>query len=365
MKVHKIICLFLTLFFLTVFVSAEDLTQRQAELFGVDTMENSLRGESAALMEEFSPREQTDFLQGALSIFKSAAAESTGKLKSAIVTMLRVLLIVVLCAVVDTFTEEKGKNVACMTGVLAITACCASGIHAMVGLGKATMDEISSFSTLLLPVMVSAATASGSMTGAGITYTLATAFSNLLIRFCNFVLLPGVYAYLALAITDCILQKDQLKRMRELLGWFIEKGLKTVVYVFTGILTVSGMLAGSTDAAALKAAKSALTGMVPVVGSIISGATDAVFSGAVFLKNAVGTFGMLAVLSIFIIPFFQMGISYIIFKVTSALSGIFESRHTVLLDSISSVMGYLLAMTASCALITMLSCCSFIRTVYA
>ena len=282
---RKMVVFLMFLILLTAAVSAEDITTKQAEAFGADVVEEALHGESAEMMAEFAPEKQNDFLQGVISIFRSAVSRSGEKLKEAIKVMLRILLIVVLCGVVDSFSDEKGKHAVCMTGVIAIAATCVSSLHTMIGLGKATMDEISTFSEVLLPVMVSAATASGSLTGAGVTYTLAVAFSGLLIKFCNLVLLPGTYAYLGLAITDSVLQKDQLKKMRELLGWIIEKGMKAVVYLFIGSLTVSGLLAGSTDAAAIKAAKSAITGMVPVVGSMISGAADTVFTGAVFLKN--------------------------------------------------------------------------------
>jgi len=157
---------------------------------------------------------------------------------------------------------------------------------------------------------------------------------------------------------------NSLKKIREFVGWCIEKGLKAVTYLFVGFLSITGMLTSSADTAALKAAKATISGAVPVVGGIISGAADTVFSSAVFLKNSIGTFGMLAIFATFIIPFFNMGISYLMFKISAALGGLFGSGLSSLLEAIGTVMGYLLAMVACCVLISVLSCGYLVKTVH-
>ena len=154
-----------------------------------------------------------------------------------------------------------------------------------------------------------------------------------------------------------------MKRLRELVGWVIEKGLKTVVYLFTGFLTVTGALSAVTDSMTLKAAKMTISGVVPVVGGIISGAAETVLNSAAFLRNTIGTFGMVAVFAIFILPFLEIGICFVMFKVSAALGGILESKLSGLLESISAAMGYLLATIGCCALMAILSCCSFLKSV--
>ena len=98
----------------------------------------------------------------------------------------------------------------------------------------------------------------------------------MLVQISNGLIIPAIYAYVGLATADAVLQQERLKRFRELLGWLIEKGLRAIVYLFTGLLTMTGVLSGSTDAAVLKATKTAISTMVAVVGSIISGAAEMV-----------------------------------------------------------------------------------------
>ena len=241
---------------------------------------------------------------------------------------------------------------------------CLENLQTMVGIGTGAMGELTDFSMMLNPVMAAASAASGSVSGAGGNYSLTVFFSNLLLQVCNRIIVPIVYAYLALSLTDTLLHQERLKRLRELLGWGTELVLKVVVYAFTGCLTMTGVLSGSADAAKLKAAKLTISGMIPVVGGIVSGAAETVLSGAALLKNTIGTFGMLAVIAICLLPFLKLTISWFCLRITAALSGLLISPLTGLLEAVSKAMGYLVAMTGSCALICMLSCCCYLKVVH-
>lgn len=72
--------------------------------------------------------------------------------------------------------------------------------------------------------------------------------------------------------------------------------LKTILTVFTTYMTVTGVVSGTTDAAALKATKVTISSVVPVVGGILSDASEAVLVSAGLMKNAAGIYGILAVL---------------------------------------------------------------------
>ena len=195
--------------------------------------------------------------------------------------------------------------------------------------------------------MAAALAASGGTVSASGLYTVTALFSNFLIRVCNTVFLPMLYAFLALAMVDAALRQDRLKGLQSLLGWGISTGLKAMMYIYTGFMALTGILSGSADAATLKAAKLTLSSVIPVVGGIISDAAETVLSSAGLLKSTIGTFGMLAVLGAFVTPFLRIGISYLSFKLTAALSAVLGSVHGRLLEGFTSAMGYLLAMTGS------------------
>ena len=103
---------------------------------------------------------------------------------------------------------------------------------------------------------------------------------------------------------------------------------------------------------------------MPVVGSILSDASEAVLLSAGIAGNAAGIYGIFAVLAIFLVPFLKIGVHYLVLKGTFVVCGIFSSRGMgTLLGDFSTAMGLLLAMTGSACLIQLISTVCFLKGV--
>ena len=140
--------------------------------------------------------------------------------------------------------------------------------------------------------------------------------------------------------------------------------LKTILYIYTAFIGISGVVSGTTDAAALKAAKLTISSVVPVVGGILSDASDAVLVSATTVKNAAGIYGMFAVLSIWIGPFLRTGAHYLLLKVTGAVCASFANKaSTELIEDFTTAQGLLLAMTGANCLLLLISLVCFLRSV--
>lgn len=345
--------------------AATDIQSSQAELFGTDRLWDGLDERTSELMAQFAPTVQADLGAGVSAILSDAVRQSGGTLRATVSIMLRILAIAILCRFVGTLGDAKAAFAAGLAATMAITVSCAADLRSMIGLGQTTMEDIGSFTTLLLPVLTAAATASGAFTSAAAIYGVTALFCDILVRVCRYLLLPLVYAFLALGVADSALGQSRLGKLRELLGWIVKSMLKTVLYLFTGFLAATGVISGTADAAALKAARLTISGMVPVVGGIVSDASESLLTSAGVLKSAIGTFGMLAVLAMFLLPFLQMGISYLGFKLTSALCGVLDSGQDKLLDTLTASMGLLLAMVGSCTAMSLISCCCLVKVSFA
>ena len=122
------------------------------------------------------------------------------------------------------------------------------------------------------------------------------------------------------------------------------------------------LLSGSSDEAAVNAAKSTLSAAIPVVGGIASDASEAVLQSAKLLRATAGTFGILAVLAMVLVPFFKIMICYLTMKLTAAIAGFAAGKeHAALISAQSSAMGYVLGMTGSAALMLLFSTCCFMK----
>lgn len=127
-------------------------------------------------------------------------------------------------------------------------------------------------------------------------------------------LVPAVCAYIAIITVNAALGNDILGGLATFIKWLTTGSLKLILTVFIAYLSISGAIGGSVDAVTLKAAKFAVSGSVPVVGGIISDATESMLAGMAAIKNTVGILGMLGVAAICIAPFLQVGINYLLFK---------------------------------------------------
>lgn len=140
--------------------------------------------------------------------------------------------------------------------------------------------------------------------------------------------------------------------------------LTGALILFTGYLAVSGALSGSSDALTAQLTKNAISTAVPVVGGIISDAAGSVLAGALVLKNAVGAFGMLAVLAICLLPFLRLAVQYLLYKLTAFLAATVGSAPLVgLIDALGSAFGLVLGMAGCCSLLLLISIASSVQVV--
>lgn len=361
---RKTIILILLALLLAIPAAASDVADELSGLFGADALEEGLTSDQQALMGDVKPTESTSFVHAMQEMFSKAIRRSGSAMKSATSMAAMVLAICMVCGLCGTLPKAPPVRAVTMAGLVGISAVCTTGVNSMLQLGAETIGDMTAFSQLLLPVLSAAAVSSGAITSGAAIYSITVLFTDLLMSCVTKVLIPLTYVFLALSLADCALGNQMLRRFRELLSWLIRTGLKTIVYVFTGFLTITQVISGTADTMTAKAAKLTLSSVVPVVGGIISDATDTVLVSASLLKNSIGIFGMLAILAICIVPFLKIGIHYLMMKVTAAVAGaVAEESLTSMIDAVGAAMGLLLGMTGACALMLLISAVCSLKAV--
>lgn len=325
----------------------------------VDFTAPEVTGEAATLM----PDEIPSFGEGLLFILESAI----GAVQPDLVTNCRLCISVVgvamLISVFTVLSEKTGKLIS-MVGVLVVGVLLLGTTNTAIRIASDTVTQISDYGKLLMPVMTAALAAQGGVTGSATLYIGTAFFDSLLCMLVSTFLVPMIYLFVSLGIGYCAIGEKILKQIRDSMKGLITWSMKTILYVFTGYMSISSVIAGGTDKVALKATKLTISGMVPVVGGIMSDASEAILVSASVVKNAVGIYGLLAVASILILPFLRVGILYLLLKITSAICGIFSSDKICdMLDGLSNAMGLLLGMTGTVSLLFLVSIVCFLKGV--
>lgn len=314
---------------------------------------DGLPAEAAELLEDTDPG-KTGIMDTVLSLLIKALGRATDSIRQGLKTSGILLALVLLCGICSIFSPEQ--TLCRIIGAIGLFTAVTGSMGAMVDLAQNTVRDLADYSALLLPVMAGAMALSGNPMSAGGLQAITAVFAQLLSRMILKLLIPGIYLFLALATAEAALENPILGDLREFLFWIMEKSLRILMYCFTAFLSLTGVISGSADALAVKTTKAAVSGMIPVVGSILSDASESLLCGTATVKNTVGIVGMTAVLGITLLPFMRIGIQYLIMKGTAACSGsVGLKEHCSLLKHISSAMGLLLAMTGVCGLLLLIS----------
>ena len=278
-----------------------------------------------------------------------------------------VLLVVVLCAAVEGFSQGAGGKTALflpMAGALSVTLLTVGSLDSLMGLGAETIGELNRFSKALLPTLAAATAASGAVTTATVQQVTTVFFVDLLLNLVDELLLPMVYLYTGVLAAAACLPESRLGAIAEGLKKILTWMLTTALLVFTIYLSVARVISGAADGAAVRVTKAAISGVVPVVGGIIAEASETVLVGAGMLKNTIGLVGMLAILAACAYPFLQLGVQYLLYKLTAFLAAAIGAPGLCkLIDGLGGAFGLVLGMTGACALLLLVSVLSSVAAV--
>ena len=321
---------------------------------------------SAAIPEESREAAQQDFSGGIQVLLEKAAGQIREVVRAASGGITRLMLVVLLCAVGEIVIQETGArrlylNLAAVAGIVTVTA---GDLQHLMGLGTDTIRQLDDFSKALLPTMAAASAASGSVGAAAARQAATVLFCDILITLIHRLLLPLLQLYVGALAAAAILDDDRLTAAANAIQSIASWSLKGLLTVFTFYLSVSGIAAGAADAAAVKAAKAAISGTIPVAGGIISGAAETVLASAAAVKGTIGIAGILVIFSICLTPFLRLGIQYLLYKAASfAAATVAESGIVKLISGLSSAFGLILGMTGSCAVLLLISLLSSLLAV--
>ena len=309
------------------------------------------------------PEQPETFSEGLATVLSEAVDYLHPTFRAASSNCIGIIAIILLSSVVEHLPGTT-QRVSDIVSTISIALLLLAPSGTLIRLGADTVNEISEYGKLLLPVMTAAMAAQGGVSSSAALYIGTAFFDALLSGIISSIIVPMLYIFLCLSVASCATGEALLSKLVGFAKWAMTWCLKIVLYVFTGYMGITGVVSGATDAAAMKATKLTISGMVPVVGGILSDASEAVLVSAGLVKSSVGVYGVLVIIALWIRPFIEIGIQYLMLKLTAGICGIFGSKAPIkLIESFSGAMGMLLAMTGAVSLMLMVSVVCFMRGV--
>ena len=316
-----------------------------------------------ASAQEYMDDNSESFSEGLWHIICQASKTLQPSITEATATCAGAVAVCVLISLLSGIAGETNQAVE-MAGAVCIAMMLISSANSMIQLCVHTIQEITQYGRLLLPVMSGALAAQGGATRSGALYIATAFFDTLLSSAISELLTPLVYIHICLSMVCRTFPQELLESVCAFLKWLITWSLKIILYVFTAYISITGVVGGTTDAAMLKATKLTISGVVPVVGGILSDASEAVLVSAGVLKNAAGVYGLLVIIGLWIGPFIRIGIQYLMLKITSGICLMFGTKKaaTVVKD-FAGTMGVVLGMLGAVCMMQLISTICFMKGV--
>lgn len=164
-----------------------------------------------------------------------------------------------------------------------------------------SLSEISAFFSAVIPVMSGILVAGGNINASAYqAFNMNLTLSAVSYLSTN-LLIPLVFAMFALALMSALEGgriSSVAKSVKGAFGWIM--GISTAVVI--GAVSMQSIIAGAKDSAYLRAAKYAASGMIPVVGGVVSSALTTLAGGLIYVKSAVGVSAVAVIVGLSLAP---------------------------------------------------------------
>lgn len=292
------------------------------------------------------------------AIFALMAEITEGCLKAPLAAAFKAVAAVMLVSVCSGFfpNDERSRAVmGCVCGCFVLLSIFSQGISTLKA-GVSAISACAAFEKALIPVLAAALTASGSPAAAVSVQGAAFAAAQVITALSEDFFLPLIGITAALGTAGAMLPTLRLSAVGELIRKSVSSVLGICAALFSGLLSVKCVIAGSADSLTARGVKLAANTFVPVVGGALSEAYSSVIGSIALMKSAVGVYGIAALFFIAAPSAVQLALWALAMRAASAVAELLGcAPQAEMLKNI----GYVFAMTNTllilCAAVLMIS----------
>ena len=327
------------------------------DIFHLDDMRDGLSAEEQEIGGELTGTGPYD-VGGAMrrlfdSLKKKTLEEVRGNLRFASTLTGLTFLGGFACALCE---EDKTRT------LLEICVCSAAAsvlTGSMDSLIRQTMEAVyrlSDYSKAALPVVFTAAAASGAAASAATRYAAVSLALDVLMSTAQRCILPLINAHLALTLACALFPNSMLKAFLRFVRWAAGILMAGTCLVFSAYIGMTGAVSTAVNTAAVKATKTLISTALPVVGGMISDVSGTVLAAAGIVRTCAGAFGLVSVCAVCLGPFVLLTAKVLLFKAVSVLAEAVPcGRLPALFSGVADAAAMLMGLLGSCSIMLFLS----------
>ena len=243
--------------------------------------------------------------------------------KTALATIGSVMAVVVIHSVLKAISENLGNEnvskIAYYIEYILIITLVMANFSSIITEMKQAVQNLTGFANSLIPLMITLMITTGNIVSSGMLQPILLLLITFISNFMTNVLIPIALVSTALGIISKISDEAQVGKLSKFLNSSMVWVLGTVLTLFVSVTSLEGGLTTSIDGVTAKAAKTAISSVVPVIGNILGDAVNTIMGCSNIIKNAVGVVGIIVIIAICIRPIIQLAVLTITYYLGAAL----------------------------------------------
>ena len=254
---------------------AEELSEQASNVLGTQKLEEGLTAEEHQVSGPFRPGDY-DAASALTRLWDSFRKSLKREVESGMRFAGKLLALVFVCGLSSALcNQEKVGQFIDICGACAAAGILIGGVDSLISQTTEAIYRMSDYSKAALPVVFTAAAAGGAVSSAGLRYGAVGLALDIMMSLTQRTVIPLIYAYLSLSLTNVIFPHKLLGAVCSFAKWTATTVMTGATLAFTLYLSTTGAITGAVDAAAVKTARSVISGALPVVGGMMSDASAA------------------------------------------------------------------------------------------
>lgn len=291
---------------------------------------------SGLINEAISGKINTD------SIFKKIISIFGSEVQQTIRAIGSILVIIIIHSILKSITDSLGNDgigqITYYAQYILIVTIIMNNLSDVLSMTRETISNLVGFMNTLVPLLITLVISTGSAVSGTVTQPILLFIINFIGNAIEAIFIPFILISSVLSIISNISSKAQIDKIAKFFNSTVIWTLGIVLTVFVGVLSLEGTLSSSVDGISAKAAKAAVSSVIPVVGKILGDTVDTVMGCSLILKNAVGLVGVVIIVGICIMPILKLTVLSITYSLTAAIiQPIADEKIVKLMDQISGI----------------------------
>lgn len=286
-----------------------------------------------------------------------------GELKTSFALMGALVSILLICAVCNNLTESFGRKSVAAAARYACFAYAATlmtaSFSAACGYVAAAIRDITVLTQSVVPAMSIMLATGGSTVLGSMAHPVIFLICSVMGLLIKSIITPLVLLRAAAVYLCAACRSNALVPLSDLAGVLHRNLLALSMTLFSGILGITRIAAGSFDNLAARGIKFAVSVSVPVVGGSLAEAMNSIAGSAALLKNAVGIGGIICLFAMFAVPMIKIGALALTYRLAAAFSApVADPEVTAVLQKTGECIDMLFASVACMGVMMIISIAS-------